>query len=221
MVGSYISQLFNRLSRQGIRGWISTATDIGQVLSLLIFSLRRDGVYEILDYNSTLELVDSKGKTAVFKRTQKVKFLQDNVITYQDHAWGDGNLFADYACSPGVAVDRYQEGSRWNVLISLQETKSRGDVVDFHIERQVKNGFTKPEEWRQTEIQFPTKQLRLAIIFPKERPCQRAVLLEKNRNRSMPLGPKHFSALPDGRQMLSWEKRNPVRHEMYTIKWRW
>ena len=87
---------------------------------------RERGMYEILTYDSTLELVDTKGQTAHVKRHQKVKFLQDNIIAFQDHAWGDGDIFADYAVSPGIEVDRYQDGDRFNVLISLRDQKPRG-----------------------------------------------------------------------------------------------
>jgi hypothetical protein len=201
--------------------WISLLFDLYRALRLFIRRERHEGMYEILEFDSTLELVDPKGKTAIFKRRQQVKFLQDNVIAFQDCAWGDGELFADYKCSPGTEVDRYQEGDRWNVLISLRETKSAGDVDDFYIERTVKSGFTQDEEWRQTEIRHRTRHLRLAVIFPKERHCRRAVLIERNRNRTTVLDPRHFTDLPDGRQVLAWETRNPGRFEVYTIKWRW
>src|SRR4051794_15972944 len=99
-----------------------------------------------------LELLDANGQVALFKRQQKVKFLQDNIIAFQDHAWGAGDIFADYKVSKGVAVDRYQEGDRWNVLISLRETKSHGDIEDFYFERTAQNGFTKDEEWWQVAV---------------------------------------------------------------------
>ncbi|MCO6451385.1 MAG: hypothetical protein J5I90_11420 [Caldilineales bacterium] len=150
-----------------------------------------------------------------------MKFLQDNAIAYQDHAWGDGDLFADYECAPGIVVDKYQDGERWNVLISLRETKNKGDVVDFFIKRTVKNGFAKPEEWRQTTIQYPTKRLRLSVVFPSDRRCKRAMLLQRTRNKTTVLGHEHFLDLPDGRQVLTWETQNPRRFETYTMKWHW
>ena len=168
-----------------------------------------------------LELVDAQGETAIFRRRQRVKFLQDNVIAFQDHAWGEGDLFADYRISPGIEVDRYQEGDRWNVLISLRETKSSGDVEDFYIERTVRHGFTQAEEWRQTEIRYRTRRLRLSIIFPQGRHCRRAVLLQRHRNRATVLDRHHLSDLPDGRQVLTWETTNPRRFEIFTIKWTW
>ena len=88
------------------------------------------GIYEVLDYQAEFELKDGKGHVAVYRKHQRVRFLQDNIIAYQDTAWGDGEIFADYRCSPGVEVDRYREGNRFNILISLRETKSRDDRRD-------------------------------------------------------------------------------------------
>ena len=60
------------------------------------------GMYEILDYDATLEIKDPVGKKAVLTRRQMVRFLQDNVVGIHDHAWGDGRLFAEFCCQPGV-----------------------------------------------------------------------------------------------------------------------
>ncbi len=106
-------------------------------------------MYEILEYDSTLELLDDKGETAIFRKLQRVKFRQDNIIAFQDYAWGEGDIFADYQCALGVVVDRYRESDRWNILISLHETKSKGDITDFYIERTVKHGYVQNEEWQQ------------------------------------------------------------------------
>lgn len=158
---------------------------------------------------------------AIFHKRQQVRFMQDNIIAFQDYAWGDGEIFADYRCSPGVTVDRYQDGDRWNILISLRETKSRGDTTDFRIERTIIDGFVQQDEWYQAEIRHPTRRLRMAVIFPKERPCQRAILQERKRHRTLVLGPERFHELADGRQLLEFETTQ-VRHlEMYTLRWTW
>lgn len=201
--------------------WFSMALEGWKVIRRLLSRRVQEGMYEILDYDSVLELQDPRGEVAVFKRRQKVRFLQDNIIAYQDYAWGDGNILADYKCSPGVPVDQYQDGHRHNILISLRETKNKGDVVDFNIERTVTRGFTKPNEWRQVMLEHRTRRLRIAVTFPRERPCQRATLTERNINRTTVLGEDYFSLLADGRQMLSWETTKPRLFELYTIKWRW
>lgn len=58
----------------------------------LIRGLSQEGMYEVLDYQSTLELLDVEGKHACFSKIKKVRYLQDNIIAYQDHAWGDGRI---------------------------------------------------------------------------------------------------------------------------------
>src|SRR5262249_13288516 len=88
------------------------------------------GMYEVLEQQCCLEILDREGKEAVYFKRQRVRFLQNNIIAFQDQAWGDGNIFADYKCSPGVPVDRYREGYRYRILISLRQTKNRGDVEE-------------------------------------------------------------------------------------------
>ena len=60
------------------------------------------GMYEVLDYETKLELLDPEGKLSVYTKHQKVRFLQDNVIAFQDQAWGDGEIFADYNARQGI-----------------------------------------------------------------------------------------------------------------------
>ena len=202
----------------------SWTTIIGGLYRILGQFRKRQSAYgpcEVLEYDAILELPDPKGRLALFKKRLRVKFLQDYVIAFQDHAWGDGDLLADYSCSPGVEVDHYPEGDRWNILISLRETKSRGDVQDFFIQRKVLLGFTKREEWWQIEMQHETHCLKLSIVFPEERHCVRAALVERKRNETTILDSTHFVVLPDVRQILTWETKHPRQFETYTINWRW
>ena len=159
-------------------------------------------MYEILNYEATLELLDTKGKEAVYQKHQRVKFLQNHIIAFQDYAWGDGETLATYQCAPGVVVDRYREGDRWNILVSLRESKNKGDIEDFHIDRTVKNSFIKDHEWVQTEIRHWTKRLKINVIFPAKRRCQRATLVERSLHRTTVLESAHFHDLPDGRQLV-------------------
>lgn len=188
-----------------VRQWLPSGSDL----------------YEILDYESTLELCDTKGATARFQKRQRVKFLQNNIIAFEDYVWGDGDVLAEYACSPGVVADRYQEGDRWNLLISLRETKHKGDITEFHIARVEKASFTQADEWQQTEIRHRTRRLQMNIIFPKRRRCRRALLTQRRHNRVQVLGPAHFHDLPDGRQLLTWERRHIDPYELFTIRWHW
>ena len=182
---------------------------------------RPQGIYEVLDHNTTLELADPKGKLAVVRRHQKVRFLQDNVVAFADHMWGDGKILAQYRCSPGIPVDTYKDGSKHTVLISLRETKNRGDVLSFSLYRRILRGFTKHSEWWETEIYHRTRHVKVSILFPATRHCRRATITQRSASNTTILGQQHFEILPDGKQKLTWQIANPRLHDRYIIKWRW
>jgi hypothetical protein len=212
--------LLRRLLAWLSQDWLITLLELAQQFGTYLTHQNQD-LYENLNYHATLELLTATGKTAVFRKEQRVQFLQNHIIAFEDYAWGDGDVLADYRCTPGVEADRYREGDRWNILISLRETRSRGDIAEFYIERVEKNTFTQAEEWLQTEIRRPTHRLQMDIIFPQERPCQRAVVIQRSRNRVTVLEPTHFNLLPNGRQLVRWVTGNVRTYELYTLKWWW
>jgi hypothetical protein len=110
------------------RPWADVLGDALKALRKAIQGRSHRGLYEVLDYESTLELKDCEGKTATFRKREKVRYLQDNVIAYQDQAWGDGEILLNYRCTPGTPVDRYRSGYKTTILISRREVKDKGDV---------------------------------------------------------------------------------------------
>jgi hypothetical protein len=201
--------------------WISMALDVIDSIQKYVQQKEPEGLYEILEYETKLELLDARGHRAALSKHQRVKFLQDNVIAFQDYAWGEGNVLASYDCAPGIVADRYREGERWNILISLRGSKQRGEVEDFYIERKLVNTFTQKDEWWQIEMQHRTRQAKLELVFPKKRHCTQATIVERNRSRTIVLDAKNFRLLADGRQLLTWETMEPRRFETYTVKWSW
>ena len=199
-----------------------------ELLNLLFDLLQRlpavrklPGLYEVLDYRAELELKDRSGHTAIYRKHQRVRFLQDNIIAYQDTAWGDGEIFAKYRCSPGVEVDRYREGNRFHILISLRETKNRDDQAQLEIERTIRDGFVSDTEDFQIDIDHRTRRLSAALIFPQNRLPKRVWVLSQNSNRTMELGPGQRQMLPDQRQRYVWESASPDLFESYILRWKW
>ena len=182
---------------------------------------RPGGIFEVLEHDAQLEFCDPKGKRAVYTKRQRVRFLQDNVIAYQDQAFGDGDIFAEYKCTPGIPVDRYQEGYRYRILISLRQTKNRGDVEEFHIERHIKDGFRESEGYFQTNIDHKTNKLLLRLVFPAARKPSELCLVEQNRTRTTPLGTEHIRPLPNGNWLIQWEREKPRQFESYILRWKW
>jgi hypothetical protein len=177
-------------------------------------------IYEVLAYESTLELKDRGGQRATFHKRERVRYLQDRIIAYQDQAWGDGEILLDYQCSPGTPVDRYRSGHKTYILISRREVRDKGDVDEFNIEWGIRQGFLRQAEQWETHVTHRTKRLKINVIFPRSRPPRHPVLIEGNRQRSHDLG-KNAQVLPDGRWRVSWETHRPRLYENYVLQWEW
>jgi hypothetical protein len=187
----------------------------------LFRGLSHEGIYEVLEYESVLELLNQKGTKAHFKKRKKVCYLQDNIIAYRDRAWGDGEIFQSYQCAPGKPVDRYRFDYKTYILISLREVKNRGDVDEFNIRWNIKDGFLRRDESWTTDINEQTKSLSVTVIFPKNSHPTKLTLVETNHRRTTILGSEHKKFLPDGRLRVTWKNKNPRLFEYYVIKWCW
>ena len=201
--------------------WIEIFIDLWRVGNKAIRGLSVEGMYEVLEYESTLELKDLKGKQAFFRKREKVRYLQENIIAYQDQAWGDGRVLQNYRCTPGTPVDIYRPGKTTYILVSLREVKNLGNIDEFNIEWGIANGFVRPDEIWETEVRHRTKILKMRIIFPKGRPPLGVSLIENLRRRTSALDNKNITRLPDGRWQVQWQTNKPKLHESYILKWKW
>jgi hypothetical protein len=101
--------IFRVFSGEGLLLALRNILDGWVLLEQLRDRLGYHGMYEILEYDSTLTINDSTGRDARLERREWIKLLQDNVVAIHDHAWGDGELYARHQCQPGIPVDFYQE----------------------------------------------------------------------------------------------------------------
>lgn len=182
---------------------------------------RYRGLYRIHEHKVQLEILDAKGEWAIFRKQQTVEYLCDGITVFQDQAFGYGDIFADYKCSPGKAVDFYPEGYRQRILISLRETKNRGDVQEFRIERKIHNGFEVNTGNFLTPIDYPTQRMSISVIFPPERVPHRVALIEQNSRRTIKLEQDNVRTLPDGKTETSYVRRKPLLYESYILQWEW
>ena len=201
--------------------WFDIVLDVLQLGKKLLKRSQEKGMYEVLEYESTLELKDQQGSRATFKKREKIRYLQDNVIAYQDQAWGDGEILRNYQCTPGKPVDFYRSGYKTHVLISRREVKNRGDVDEFNIEWGIRDGFQRETEQWETHVVHLTKKMEVSVVFPKNRPPIRALLIERNRQLTRPIGNREPVLLPDGRTRITWESTKPKPYETYIIQWVW
>ena len=200
--------------------WAKLLISAGKLVSNMARARRGPGMYEVLEYESVLRLSDGTGRKATFKKREKVRYLQDHIIAYQDQAWGDGEILLNYRCTPGKAVDRYRLGHKTHILISRREVKNRGDIDEFNIEWGMRGSFLRKTEQWETHVKHPMKHLKIGVVFPQSRPPQSTVLIESNRQRSHNLG-DHLQRLPGNRWQVCWETRKPRLHETYILQWEW
>lgn len=200
---------------------VDVLPEVMYVAQKLYDRLRSAGLYEVLDFQASLEICDAKGKASIYRKHQKIKFLQNNVISYQDQAFGDGEQFADYEVSPGKAVDRYRDGAIWRVLISLRETKSRGQVEEINIKRTIKNAYYENTCYLQTNIDHPTQSMTMSVIFPADRLPRRVLCVQKNAKRTKELAPENIVDLVDKCQKVTWHVKRPRLFERYLLQWEW
>lgn len=201
--------------------WLEIAGTTWQVARSLWRGLADEGMYEVLEYESRLELLDKKGKRAKFSKRELVRYRQNNILAYQDHAWGDGEILLDYRCTPGKVVDRHRPGHRTFLLISLREPKQRGDEDEFHIEWGIRNGFIRSSELWETEIRHRTGSMKTSVIFPQARPPQTVWLEENNRRKRVTILEESAQELADGRWEISWQTKKPQLNERYQLHWIW
>lgn len=201
--------------------WSELIGTIWKIARKVIRGMSQEGVYEVLDYEYQIELKDKEGNNASIKKREKIRYLQDNISTYQDWAWGDKKIFLNYRCSPGTPVDEFRLGHKTCKLISLREFRNRGDTDEFNIAWDMKRGFVKSTGFWGTGIRYRTKRAVVKVIFPEARSPISASVTESNLKRTRNLGPEARNLMPDGRTMIVWDCPNPRLYETYVLKWEW
>jgi hypothetical protein len=218
---STISRLGRLITALFDSRWIEAIAELWKLWRKFASGLAEEGMYEVLEFESTLELLDKRGERAQFRKREKVRYLQNQTIAYQDQAWADGEILLDYKCTPGVPVDQYRPGQKTHILIALREVKSRGDVDEFNMEWGMRKSFLRETEQWETEVSHRTRKLKVQIEFPESRPPLRVALSEGTSGKTTALPDSVQVRLPDGRWQVTWETDRPRLYERYILKWDW
>ncbi len=218
---SFSTNLGQLLATVPTSTWLGLAAKAWRALRKTWNGLVDEGIYEVLDCEAVLELKDKRGERALVRKHQRVRFLQNSVIAFQDQAWGDGDILINYRCAPGVPVDRYRPGRKTYILISLREVKNRGDEEEFDMQWEMHHSFTRSTELWSAEVSHRMRHLKLQVTFPRARPPIRVVVVEDTTQKITPLPPDAMRQLPDGRFTAAWETDRPQLYETYGLRWDW
>ena len=172
--------------------------------------------YTVLNYHQTLTLRDTTGTRAVFRRVQRIQFQHDSVGAILDHFWGDGVALAGYTNTAGPIAASFRDGGLRHLVIRLPRPMRRGEVLEFVVERVALEAFTEEEEWEETTIDHPIRQLSRTIVFPAGRACNAATLTCGDEAARL-----HIFARPDGGTELRLHIPTAQAHTPYTVRWSW
>jgi hypothetical protein len=172
--------------------------------------------YEVLRFDGVLDLMDAQGREARFARTQEIRFLQDGVAGLLDHYWSEGIGLASYHTTAGTLGPLIRDGQRRHLVTELPRPMRRGEILRFSTERTMHGAFTHAVGTFDVLIDHPIQALSLWVLFPKERPCEAALLLESDS-----VTPLAVESLPGGRTVVRVVVPHPRANHCYTVAWHW
>lgn len=181
---------------------------------------QNEDLYEVLQYDASVELLDTEGRLAVYEKRERVRFLRDGVEAFPDFGWGTGIAFATHDVEPGSLVDRRLTGTRLRSVVQLPRPYQKGEELTFAIDRTVKSGFISPQEcWLDADVYHRVRgRLSLKATLPPGRPVKRAWLIRLHEAGGRRL---RVERLADGRQCISHTVRHPELNQRYTLFWEW
>lgn len=200
-----------------ILAWLGPVAS--EYLEALIDRLTRNSnAYEVKDFRASLEILDAKGRRAVLTKQQRVRFLRDNVTSYNDYGWGSGDTFASHRAHPGHIVERRRVGPRFRSVVLLPEPQNRGDELTWSVRRLVRNSLADRHNWLEVEIYHKTRRAELRLTLPRARPIIAVRIVDRRREAT-----NHVPArtLADGRIQARWTVSAPQVGDRYTLEWDW
>lgn len=214
-----LSDLLDRLMPSSLRTLVRVLTEFLQLaVGALGASRQPKGLYEVLDYKASLDVLDAKGRTAVYQKRERVRFLRDQVTSFPDFGWGTGETFASHRVRPGRIVERRPVGPRHRSLVVLAEPQNRGDELTFEVRRLIRKGITGKRNWLEAEVNQPMGRLALCVTLPASRRVRGARLL---RHREAAETAVAVRTDAQGKQQLSVRVVKPQLGELYTLEWGW
>ncbi len=175
-------------------------------------------LYEVKDYQAGLEVLDDKGRRAVYTKRERLRFLRSNVTAFYNYGWGGGQSFASHRVHPGRIVEREVIGSRHRSLVLLPQPKHAGEEMTFSVRRLWKNVLKGHQGYLEMELYHPTRRAALKVILPRTRPATSAWLADARHQSSIHVRPTTMS---DGRQKLQWATTGVQVGDRYTLEWVW
>lgn len=142
------------------------------------------------------------------------------VVTFFASPLAGAIVLAALLVSFSTLGDTYGAAGKQNIVISLRETKKRGDEETYVITRRMRDMFPAESEWVATEIALPTQLMAITVRFPADRPPSGA-WLRSSSDPDHKRSTLRVEGSPDGRQRIEVRVTKPKLRETYTVWWDW
>ena len=163
--------------------------------------------YETLKYSGRLEILDPTGRVALFKRHQRVRFLEDNVGVLYDRVWGLGVLFATYVVRDARILEPIRTPKGYVVPLALSRPFRKGETFDLVTQRKIVGAFVKESYW-DSAMHAPTDLLEMTVVSARR--------LSRPEIIAPPRG--DFDATASS-NVVKMRVRGPALYDTYKLSW--
>ena len=166
-----------------------------------------------------LEISDAQGDHAVLSRRQQIRVRVADGLVVREVIWGEGRQLARYRLQGARRLGMRREGAQQALLLDPDGPASAGRTLTLRSRRTIRGGFRQTEEYCATLLERPTGRLLISVVFPVERPPQRAQLVGGLPERVLRRVAVRYQA--DGRARLVCRLRQPAVAMPYRLEWTW
>jgi hypothetical protein len=187
--------------------------------------IRSDRPYEVHWDLNTWE-IDKAGKEATFTKTQGLRFTRSKVCTMEH--WCTGTVGMVERCQahwrlrddehwePVDSIHDFGINSGRKYIFCLDTERSRGDILQWRVSRELRDRFPNPRESVSLRLQAPTHRPRMQVVWPLDRK-PRVVEIFEDGGSARQLEPQRRE---DGRLYVD-EQLDSGTDSLVKIEWTW
>jgi len=86
-----VAPFFSQLFSSSVWSSLASLVDLLNRVFTMTEDRRLQGIYEVLDQQRTVTILDAAGRAASVDTVQHVRFRQNHVTALTEYAWGEGS----------------------------------------------------------------------------------------------------------------------------------
>ena len=167
-----------------------------------------------------VDLVRCDGSLARYHKRQIQTCLSDGISLITEAYFSDG-VISHFRTSPGRIRRIWREMNATWVEVMLSRSLRKGEKIVRTLDCLYERSFLATSElWEQVQ-HHPSRNLEIAIRFPKSRPPKTWQALEKRGPDRIPLPSAKLRVVVDRKPALRLFVRSPRILSSYVIEWTW